>query len=142
MRMRETPRSLSIYFVIIGLLGLISNLGGMFQFKGDLVLVLLVLPGIGFSVAFLYFGFRLRSLLPASTQWVIRVLVASAIYWIILFLLTPFAGIAEAVQLVIGLLIIFYLIRNIRRLSTEMAVQTRAAEPGASADAGANRPHG
>ena len=126
MGMRETPRSLSIYFVIVGLLGLVSNLAGIAQLRGNIFAVLLVLPGIGFSLVFLYFGFRLRHLLLTSAQQIMRVLVASAIYLAIIIILNLLGGgIREVVPPGFGLLITWYLIRNVRRLSTD--AQTKAA---------------
>ena len=123
MGMRETPRSLSIYFVIAGLLGIVSCLAELAQINVNVIAVLLLLSGIGFSIAFLYFGFRLKSLLFTSAQKIIRVLTASAIYLAIVTILSLLAGGGGSV---IGLLITWYLIRNVRRLSTEMSAQDKA----------------
>lgn len=83
MRMRETPRSLSIYFVVVGIFGMLGFIGEITragQADRNLFGILFLLPGLGFSCAFLYFGFSLKSNLVNSPLRIIRVLFAGMIY--------------------------------------------------------------
>ncbi len=129
MRMRETPRSLSIYFVVVGIFGILGLIGELIrvgQADKTLFVILFFLPGIAFSCAFLYFGFSLKSNLVHSPRRIIRVLYASMAYLGVFIALTPVAvGVGNAITLSLGLLVIWYLIRNVRRLASELASSTK-----------------
>jgi len=129
--MRETPRSLSIYFVVVGIfgvLGLIGELTRLGQAERNLFVILFLLPGIGFSCALLYFGFSLKSNLVNSPRRVTRVLFASMVYLGVFIALSLFAGgVAEAIKFSFGFLVTWYLIRNVRRLSSELAAEKTVA---------------
>ncbi len=128
MRMKETPRSLSIFLVVVGIWGLLGNLGGMADADGNIILILLLLTGFVMSGAFLYLGFSLRSNLVKSSRQIIRVLYASMIYFGILFALSLFGGdLAEAIAVSARLLIVWYVSRNVRRLSVELVADKGGA---------------
>ena len=137
MGMRETTRSLSIYFIIGGLLGLVFAPSAIAQLHGNTIAMLIYVPNIGFEIAFLYFGFRLRYFLQKSPQNVIRFLIASFVYSIVASIVNLFfSEITKGfifIGLIPGLLITLYLINNIRRLSTEEVAGIKApAEKGLS----------
>ena len=131
MRMRETPRSLSIYFVVVGIFGVLVFIGELTrleQAERNLFVILFLLSGIGFSCAFLYFGFSLKSNLVNSPRRVTRVLFANMVYLGVFIALSLFAGgVAEAIKFSFGLLVTWYLIRNVRRLSSELAAEKTVA---------------
>lgn len=127
--MKETIRSLSIYFVIAGLFGLIGNVAGLAQSRGNPLVVILLLPGVAVGGSYFYFGLRLRSLLVGSPRLVLGVLTASAVYLGLMFVLGLVTDPTSCIQLGIGLLITGYLIVNVKRLSSEALNQPSEAQP-------------
>ena len=118
--MQETVRSLRAYLVVAAVLQGLSSVPILFH-AGVPVLALLVgVIGGVFALAYLYLGVRLRSLLTDAPSRVIGVLYGGAAFQVLVFLLfAALSGIhgAEVATLGIGLLIIWYLIGNVRRLA-------------------------
>ena len=130
MAMRETVRSLRAYFILSGLATLISYGRALWvNFQGPLKLPTGIgIIGIGFSLAFLYVGFSLPRLLRSSAGRIVTLLYVSTGWVVFVFLLglrEELAPIA-VVTLVLSLLILWYLLRNVRRLAAE----AQASSPG------------
>jgi hypothetical protein len=126
--MRETVRSLRLYFILSGLaelwlqsMVLISNLRSTIS-AATIAAAVFGIVGLSFSLAFLYVGAFLPALLRTSSDRIVMLLYASA-GWLVVssapvfFLSTD--RVWAVVGLVLGLLIIWYLLRNVRRLTLE-----------------------
>jgi hypothetical protein len=119
MAMRETAGSLRAYLIIGAILSSLIHLSSLAQSGGNLLAILLSLIGLGFSFAYFYMGIALKKLLERAPGFIVKVLMAGACYLLIIFLLSLATDVwaAALVRLVLGLLITWYLIRNVRRLS-------------------------
>ena len=127
MAMRETQRSLSIYFVVAGALGIVSAYMNLMSPESNVVAVVLMIPGIVFSGMDIYFGIRLKALLLNSANLIVWTLVASLIYLLALLVLIIALGDASGGgPLIIGALITGYLIQNVRRLAQETSDDVKA----------------
>jgi len=131
MAMRETVRSLRAYFVLSALLTLLFdaraltvNYQGLFTVATAIAII-----GIGFSLAFLYVGFSLPGLLTTSVGPVVTLLYVSTGWVVFVFVIGLLAGIAPfaVITLVLSLLILWYLLKNVRRLAAEAHVPSSAA---------------
>ena len=117
MGMRETVGSLRAYFVLTGLLGLLSVVSVLrANSVGPLALVMEAVS-LAFSVAFIYVGFSLARLLSTSANRIIGLLYASAGWTVLLFILSLLGGMSPfaIVVFVVSLLILWYLLKNVRR---------------------------
>ncbi len=120
MAMKETVRSLRAYFVLSALLSGAVNLWALF--RGELGIgTAISLIGVGFAVAYLYVGVRLRQLLSTAPRQITKLLIAGAAFLVLLFLLDLLSGMRSGTlpQVIIGLLITWYLFVNVRRLAAE-----------------------
>ena len=125
--MRETVGSLKAYFIVVAVLGLIGNFSAIAASSINPLFLIIGLIGLVFSVAYLYMGISLRKLLAESPKIVSNVILASMVYLIINFLISLLGGfqVGLAVQLAIGLLITWYLLTNVKRLSQEEKSKAR-----------------
>jgi hypothetical protein len=123
MAMKETVRSLRAYFILSGLATLISYGRALgVNFQGPLTLATVVgVIGIGFSLAFLYVGFTLPGLLKSSAGRIVTLLYVSTGWVLFVFLLGLLEGLAPVavITLLLSLLILWYLLKNVRRLAAE-----------------------
>jgi Ca2+/Na+ antiporter len=88
---------------------------------------------IGFSLAFVYVGFTLPKLLRVSANRIVMLLYASTGWTVFFFLLSLLGGpsVSGLVALVLTLLILWYLLKNVRRLAAEVqAAPSEAPPPG------------
>ncbi len=125
--MRETVRSLRLYFILSGLaelwlqsVVLVSNLRSTIS-AATIVAAVFGIIGISFSLAFLYVGAFLPALLRTSSDRVAMLLYASA-GWLVVSSVPGFFSTGPVwvvVGLVLGLLIVWYLLRNVLRLALE-----------------------
>lgn len=125
--MRETVGSLKAYFILVGVLGLIGNIGAIAASQVNPLFLISGLIGLAFSGAYLYIGIMLRKLLVESPKLVKNFILASMAYLIVDFLLTLLGGdqTNSVIRLAIGLLITWYLLSNVKRLSQEEKSKTR-----------------
>lgn len=129
--MRETVRSLRIYLVLCGTLTTVIHLANLAKLvsSGGAPLALL-LTGSGFLTAasLLYAGFRLRHLLKNQASRLYAILYANmAFVGLVLVLVLPGGDPFSIGQLGIGLLILWYIRSNARRLSNEVATPPQSA---------------
>jgi len=126
MAMKETVRSLRAYFILSGVATLISYGRALWvNFQGPISIPTIIgVIGIGFSTAFLYVGINLPRLLRSSAGRIVTLLYVSTGWVVFVFLvglreeLAPIA----VVTLLLSLLILWYLLKNIRRLAAEAQV--------------------
>jgi hypothetical protein len=127
MAMKETVRSLRVYFILSGLaslwfgfLGLAADLRTAIS-PAAILAILIGAVGVGLALAFLYVGVFLPELLRSSSHQVVMLLYASTAWAGLTFLFSILNGVhSEAiVVLAISLLILWYLLRNVRRLAAE-----------------------
>ena len=126
MAMKETVRSLRAYFILSGVATLISYGRALWvNFQGPISIPTIIgVIGIGFSAAFLYVGINLPRLLRSSAGRIVTLLYVSTGWVVFVFLvglreeLAPIA----VVTLLLSLLILWYLLKNIRRLAAEAQV--------------------
>jgi hypothetical protein len=124
--MRETVRSLRIYFLLSGLVSLwlgFQNLVSDFQAGISPVMILVIATGVasaGLALGFLYVGLFLEKLLQHSSNWIVMLLYASIGLALLSSTLSFLGGgVTAIVVLAVTLLILWYLLRNVRRLAAE-----------------------
>jgi len=119
--MRETAGSLKAYFIVVAVLGLIGNVATIAASQINLIFLIIGLVGLAFSIAYFYIGIMLRRLLIKSPELINNVILSSMVYLIINFLLTLLGEFqaSSVVQLAVGLLITWYLLSSVKRLSQE-----------------------
>ena len=135
MEMRETVRSLRAYFIFSGLAGLFFGVSTLqANLLGTAIGAIIGLISIGFSLAFVYVGFTLPKLLRVSANRIVMLLYASTAWTVFSFLLSLLGGppsVFALVALVVTLLILWYLLKNVRRLAAEVqAAPSEAPRPG------------
>jgi predicted membrane channel-forming protein YqfA (hemolysin III family) len=131
MAMRETVRSLRAYFILSGVATLISYGRALWvNFQGPVAIPTIIgVIGIGFSAAFLYVGISLPRLLRSSASRIVTLLYVSTGWVVFVFLLGLLEGLAPVavVTLLLSLLILWYLLKNIRRLAAEAQASSSGA---------------
>lgn len=134
MEMRETVRSLRAYFIFSGLAGVFFGVSALrANLLGTAIGAIIGLISIGFSLAFVYVGFTLPKLLRVSANRIVMLLYASTGWTVFFFLLSLLGGpsVSGLVALVLTLLILWYLLKNVRRLAAEVqAAPSEAPPPG------------
>jgi hypothetical protein len=120
--MKETVGSLKAYFIVVSILGIIGSLVALGSSQINPLFLVTGLIGLAFSVAYLYIGITLRKLLVESPKLIDNMLLASMAYQVITFLLSLLNGFQTGlvIQLAIALLLLWYLLANVRRLSKEV----------------------
>jgi len=133
MGMRETVGSLRAYFILSGLAGIFSALRINLLNASTMGAIVEVVT-IGFSLAFVYVGLALSKLLRRSAGRITTLLYVSAGWTVFAFLLSIFAGPTALglSTLILSLLILWYLLKNVRRLAVE-AQQAAPSGPPPSA---------
>ena len=118
--MKETVRSLRAYFVVVAVLSGAMNLAALVRPVNGLSMVISLI-GLGFALAYLYLGVRLKRLLVSSPEQVTGVLIAGAVFLVLLFGLGMLFGLQGGLvaQVILGLLIAWYLFVNVKRLAVE-----------------------
>ena len=127
MAMKETVRSLRAYFILSGLASLwfqFLDLGVRLRavISPATILVMAIgIVGVGLALAFLYVGGFLPKLLQSSPHRIVILLYISAGWAVVTSLLGLLNGvqIGTIVVLAVSLLILWYLLRNVRRLTAE-----------------------
>jgi hypothetical protein len=128
--MKESVGSLKAYFIVVSVLGIISSLAILGASQVNPLFLVIGLIELGFSVAYLYIGITLRKLLVKSPELLNNILFGSMAYHVIIFLLSLLNGfqIFLVIRLAIALLLFWYLLINVKRLSQEVKSNSAAAE--------------
>lgn len=127
--MRESVRSLQIYLMLAGALGLLSNIAQLVQNIQVPVAVVVNLVFAGFCVSLLFCGARLKMLLTTNSRAVVTVLHTGIGLNLALIALLVSGG-AEPVSIVrpmLGVLLLLYLRANTFRLAAEEGAQVASA---------------
>lgn len=136
MEMRETVRSLRAYFIFSGLAGVFFGVSALrANLLGTAIGAIIGFISIGFSLTFVYVGFTLPKLLRVSANRIVMLLYASTAWTVFFFLLSLLGGpsVFGLVALVLTLLILWYLLKNVRRLAAEVqATPSETQRPGAT----------
>ncbi|WP_299492931.1 hypothetical protein [Acaryochloris sp. IP29b_bin.137] len=128
--MKETVGSLTAYFIVISVLSLISN--GRVLAQGTQIhplVWLICIVGSLLSIAYFYLGITLRQRLIDSSQLINSIIYASIVYIILNFLIISLlVGLqtGSIIQLVLGLLITWYLLNSVKRLSAQEKSKLRS----------------
>lgn len=125
--MRETVRSLRIYFMLSGLASLwvgFQSLVSVFRAPvspATIVAIASAIASATLAVGFIYVGLFLGRLLQHSSNLIVMLLYLSMGLAILSSLLSFLAGagVTAIVVLAVTLLILWYLLRNVRRLAAE-----------------------
>lgn len=111
--MKESKKSLKIYFIIVGILGALSGINLLIIYPEFLIKVFGIVT-IVLAIMFLYYGIKLYDYLQNSPKTLINfVVIALAIQAVLRLLGGEFFY-------VIGIVLLgWYLVQNIKRLSTQ-----------------------
>jgi len=137
MAMKESIRSLRLYFTLSGLASFwacVVTFTPVLRTSLSVEVIVAAVFGAVFlamSLAFLYVGFFLRHLLKNSSHRVVILIYVGMAWVAISFLASLFAGIQtrEIFIDVLSILIGFYLLKNIRRLAAEAQDDALGAVP-------------
>jgi len=125
--MRETVRSLRAYFILSGLASIFLS-GSALRLsiqRSDSIATLILVVSLGFGVAFMCVGAFLARLLKSSAGQIVTLLYACAGWTLFVFLLDiVLKGFSQVespavITPILTLLILWYLLRNVRRLAAE-----------------------
>ena len=121
MAIKESVGSLRAFFIVTALLAGFQNTNLLVQSQRNIIIVIIALLGIGLAIAYLYIGIALRKLIVKSPKIITRVILVSMGFLVVVFLFSLLDGVQTAMvaQLIIGLLITWYLLKNVKRLSSE-----------------------
>jgi hypothetical protein len=125
MAMKESVGSLRLYFIFVALFAGFQSVSLFVESRGNVIVVIDALLGFMLAVAYLCIGIGLRKLLVKSSKIVTGVILTSMAFLVLDFLLTvlvglPFEMVGKLIRLIIGLLITWYLLSNVNRLSYEL----------------------
>jgi hypothetical protein len=133
MVMKETVRSLRTYFILGGLATIFSAVSGLRSISQRQIGFETVehMISVGFGLAFLYFGFSLPTLLRSSAGHIVTFLYISAGWSVLASLVGLLQGDSpfELLRVVLVLLILWYLLKNVRRLATETQLSPLESTP-------------
>jgi len=118
--MRETARSLQIYLVIFGLIGTLASLGALFGNRAGALGVLVGVASLIAGASLLYAGLRLRYLIRGRLRQLLSIL-----YFNIGLNTTFSLFAAESIPLlgmqILGVILLWYILVNAKRLAREAA---------------------
>jgi hypothetical protein len=120
--MKETVRSLRAYFILVGLIT-IGQLVGPLQKTESALIGFFFLVGLAVGMMWVVMGVRLPKLLASTPRTVERVVTGSGLFVAIMLLLAMVGRFEPKfmVELILGLLLTRYLVKNVRRLALEHA---------------------
>ncbi len=131
MAMKESVGSLRLYFIVVALFTGFQSASLFVESPGNVIVVIEALLSFMFAVAYLCIGIALRKLLARSSKIVVGVILASMGFLVLDFLSTllvglPFEMVGRLIRLIIGLLITWYLLSYVKRLSYELQFRRNA----------------
>ena len=114
--MKETKKSLKIYFVAVGVLSCLSTILGIFMATDVLVIIISIISLI-IPVMFVYYGIKLYSYMQKSPKTLVNFIIISWGASAILYLMNGKIGV-----IIFSGLIAWYLVYNIKKLSTQTSI--------------------
>jgi len=125
--MKETVKSLKIYFILLGLYNLF-RIGIVFlNLPKDITVLFLVFPLL-IAFGYVYFGIFLQDILVKSPKKLSTFIYVTIGIQVLSFLLK----LTDFFSLIIGIAISLYLLNNAKRLSTEEISRSATEEVGKS----------
>ena len=123
--LKETPKSLRLYFGIVSAFSLLSGIAALAQSRGSVVVIALSVASIVFGLLFGYVVVKLSELLLNRPSFIKSVLTTNFALSILVFLISLTGGIQPGplFRLGIATLIYFYLVKSVTRLSAEASAQ-------------------
>ncbi len=126
-RMRETPTTLSAYFIVNGVIGALAGLAGLAGISRmalpgiNIFAAIYFMVSLAFATVFILAGIFLRRLLARSPRTIKSLLWASFGCLALAFLLSLLNGVQPGIlaMVVLGGLILWYLLRSVNRLAAE-----------------------
>lgn len=118
----ETVGTLRAYFVIVGVLGGALNVFALLARPLDVSSVV-PLGGLAVAGAFLFLGLRLKELIVTAPRLCEQIIIGAAALAVVMAIANILLGASPVVgiQSVVWLIIAWYLVTNVRRLSAEAA---------------------
>ena len=116
--MKETKKSLKIYFIIIGVLGILSGIKSI-AINSDILIKFFGIVTLVFAIIFFYYGIKLYDYLQNSPRTLINFVIVALTIPTLLRLIN-----GQFVYVVGAILLGWYLIHNIKKLS----IQTNTIE--------------
>lgn len=124
--MRESADSLKWYFIVVALFSLYVNIFSLSQSQGNIIVVIVGYIGIGFSITWFSLGIQLKRLLIKSPKVISTVLFSYVGYIVLVMFLGLLSGSFDALFSIVGaILITWYILRNVKRLSLEQQSKNR-----------------
>ena len=123
--LKETPRSLRQYFGLVAVLTLLIGAVGLYAGRLTPLLLIISFLTVAFGAMYLYITIKFAELLPKKPAFIKNVLTANLVLRALMFLLSLAAGVRPGAlfQIIIALLVYFYLVKSVTRLSAEVAAQ-------------------
>jgi hypothetical protein len=120
MAMRETVRSLRIYLSLSGVLGTFAYGSTIATGEVEGVGFALVLVGVALALSYIYLAVQLPVLLRTAPSRIATILKIGLGYLLFLIVLAAIGGaVANMGSGILGILITWYLLVNVRRLARE-----------------------
>ena len=136
--MRETPTTLSAYFILNGGLGALASIGLMVLNGGQRVpvparvaIVAISVVNVVLALAFVVTGILLRRLLAKSPETIKLVLWVATGWAALMSVVSLVSGVRSFIlgMFVLSLLILWYLLKNVNRLASEAKHAASAPKP-------------
>ena len=129
--MKETVRSLKLYFILSGIIGIWGSIGQFVLASANPLFAVFGILSLIFAIAYFCMGVSLPKLILASPNVIFNLLYANAAYSVIVFLIGLTGGFQPMAAgfLAFGLLIVWYLFVNVKRLSQEERVRIQQDIP-------------
>jgi hypothetical protein len=126
MPLKETAKSLRLYFGVIAALSFYYALKGLRQDETSRLVVAMCIVNVAFGVLFGYIAVRFSYLLQSKPGFLKTVIWANLLFAVLGFVIAIFGGLQPAhfVGLLLAVLISVYLIRSVTRLSGVTAAAT------------------
>ena len=121
--LKETPRSLRQYFGLIAAISILFGGAGVYEGRIVPIAVALSFVTLIFGALYLYITIKFVVLLPKKPVFIKNVLTANLIFGLLMYSLSLFAGFhpGALIQIAIEVLVYFYLVKSVNRLSAEAA---------------------
>ena len=113
--MKETKKSLKAYFIVVGILGILSSISPVVM-TADILTKAINIISIVISAMFIFYGVKLYGYLQTSPKTIINFIVISLSIRVLLGLL-----VGQCIIIVL-ILLGWYLIHNVKKLSTQPSV--------------------
>jgi len=114
--MRETKKSLKTYFILVGVFGILSGIVSI-AISPDILIKVFGVVTLIFAVMFFYYGIKLYDYLQNSPKTLINFVIIALAINALLCLLS-----GQIIYVIVPGLVSWYLIHNIKKLSTQTTV--------------------